>query len=486
MSSDLDEKTLEDVANNGEMEYEKWPSLLEPLLQRLNQIVYTEFPTPRPYPSMNRQLMPNSPSQIHGTSTRDSNPAVQTPSTPVRNLPPVPPFPNSSATSTSHVPDSLPPSQEPSVDTIHELPSLLLQILNSVQHTLRTAFAEKPPHTIQRLAELVLRPTGHYRTLPAWLRAVDRIVSVSSSADIFPLSDTPPIVNGVNGDGGGGILWTNNDNRNGYDSNSLGSDESLGGALLTPIPWLRNGLGGREGSSEESGHLDSDQSAGADSLDDPLSVTDSHVHGGDPLVPGRPDGAVTQGELMRMEQEAGVVPVNPNSNNNGPGSRTMAGAEEGLYMDEEGDLVPHARGPDVVGSVDMGRIDGHDVEIRIGSPPQEEGGPADPNDAQTVLPGQDNLAQSHHKTGGEADDFEIVLKETEAAGGREGGTEQDMDAMQVDAEGAARGDGQKPTEERDEDIVLVDADGKTEDDASKADVSGENVGPDAADSSTVT
>lgn len=445
--------------------------------------MYTEFPTPRPYPSINRQLMPNSPSQPHGTSTRDSNPAIQTPSTPVRNLPPVPPFPNSSATSTSHVPDSLPPSQEPSADAINELPSLLLQILNSVQHTLRTAFAEKPPHTIQRLAELVLRPTRHYRTLPAWLRAVDRIVSVSSSADIFPLSDTPPIVNGVNGDGGGGILWTNNDNRNGYDSSSLGSDESLGGALLTPIPWLRNGIGGGEGSSEESGHLGSDQSADADNLGDPLSIPDGHIHGGDPLVPERPDGAVTQGELMRMEQEAGVVPVNPNSNN-GPGSRTMAGAEDGLYMDEEGDLIPHARGPDVVGSVDMGRIDGHNVEIRIASPPQEDGGLTDPNDAQTVLPGQDDLPQSPQKSG-EADDFEIVLKETEAAGGREGGTD-DVDAMQVDVEGARGEEGQKSNDEQDEDIVLVDADGKTEEDASKADVSGENVGPDAADGSTVT
>ncbi|KIW19203.1 hypothetical protein PV08_03497 [Exophiala spinifera] len=490
MVPDLDEKTLEDAANTGEMEYEKWPSLLEPLLQRLNQIVYTEFHTPRPYPRVNRQLIPNSPSQIHGTSTRDSNPAIQTPSTPVRNLPPVPPFPNSSATSTSHVPDSLPPSQEPSADAINELPSLLLQILHSVQHTLRTAFAEKPPHTIQRLAELVLRPTRNYRTLPAWLRAVDRVVSVSSSADIFPLSDTPPIVNGVNGDGGGGILWTNNDNRNGYDSNSLGSDESLGGALLTPIPWLRNGLGGREGSSEDSGHFGSDQSSSTDTLGDPLSIPDAHVPGADPLVPERPDGAVTQGELMRMEQEAGVVPVNPTSSN-GPSSRTMAGAEEGLYMDEEGELVPHARGPDVVGSVDMGRVDGHDVEIRIGSPPrgeeeeEEDRDPTDPNDAQTVLPGGDNLPQSPQNAG-EVDDFEIVLKETEAAGGGEEGTD-DVDAMQVDAEGTrGKGEEQKSENEQDEDIVLVDADGKTDDDLSKADVSGENLGPDAVDTSTVT
>merc|ERR1711939_1174458 len=388
--SDLVEKTLEDVANNGEMDYDKWPSIIEPILQRLNRIVYTEFPMPRPYPNINRQTLPSSPSQAQATSTRDSNPAMQLPSTPVRNLPPVPPFPNSSATSTSHVPDSIPPSQDPSSDLINELPSLLLQTLNSVIHTLRTAFSEKPPHTIQRLAELVLYPTKHYKTLPAWLRALDRIVSVSSSADIFPLSDTPPIVNGVNGDGGGGILWSNSDNRNGYDSASLGSDESLGGALLTPIPWLRNGLSGGHdqaehgGESEESsggttasasgssGDAQSDSPAAPEDEDDNLGEPIAHntelvssttadnstlaaitpIH--DPLVPERPEGAVTQGELMRMEQEAGVVPIS--AGNGAPPPMPVSNGGEDMDAEDAVDGPPHARGPDVVGAVDMGKV----------------------------------------------------------------------------------------------------------------------------------
>lgn len=296
------------------------------------------------------------------------------------------------------------------------------------------------------------------------------------------------MVNGVNGDGGGGILWNNNDTRNGYDSSSLGSDESLGGALLTPIPWLRNGLGGVEGSSEESGQLDSDQSASTDSLGEPLLMPE---HGGsDPLVPERPDGAVTQGELMRMEQEAGVIPVTQNPHEgNGAVLRTMAGAEEGLYMDEDGDAVPHARGPDIVGSVDMGRVGGQDVQIRIGSPPQEDGKTADANDAQTVLPGQDDLptvgeSDAEVSSTAESDDFEIVLKDSE-------GTAADADAMQVDESGVSdkkqEQNGQQATEVRDGDVVLVDADGKTEDEAaSKADATGENIGPDAVDTSTVT
>ena len=361
----------------------------------------------------------------------------------------------------------------------------MLQLLNSVTQTLRSSFSERPPHTIQRLAELILYPTKHYKTLPAWLRAIDRIVSVSSAADIFPLSDTPPLVNGVNGDGGGGILWNNNDTaRTGYDSSSLGSDESLGGALLTPIPWLRNGISAGEESSEDSGLLDSNTSASTDGLDEPLALPISPADG-DSLVPERPDGAVTQGELIRMEQEAGVVPVTRNA-----ADTHVSGTMEENSMMDEGDMVPHARGPDLVGSVDMGRVGGQDVEIRIGSPPGEEGKDrgTDANDAQTVLPGNSAplstaVAPDTSAPGSAADseDFEIVLKDAVEGA--------DTDAMQLDeSDKRLQGSQQKqPSDEEDGDIVLVDADGKTEDEVeTKADSSGENVGPDAADASTVT
>ncbi|KAL2432770.1 hypothetical protein ABEF95_015171 [Exophiala dermatitidis] len=538
MSAALDEKTLEDVARNGEMDYDKWPSMIEPLLQRLNQIVYTAFPMPRPYPNINRPPPSSSPTQ-----PRDSNGArAQTPLTPVRNLPPVPPFPDSSA---SRVPDSLPPSQDPtntaSSTSSEELPALLLQLFNSVTYTLRTSFSEKPPHTIQRLAELVLYPTKHYKTLPAWLRAVDRVVSVSSTADIFPLSDTPALVNGVNGDGGGGILWNNSDGRNGtgYDNNSLGSDESLGGALLTPIPWLRNGIGGADAGEDSSMHLEGDNDDSSE-IDSSMAGSGSNSMSSsveqDPLVPERADGAVTQGELMRMEQEAGVVPVT--ARNAQHTSRTMAGGtEDGVYMDggAEEDDVPHARGPDVVGAIDVGRVDGHDVQIRIGSPPRGDGDAersdrgntaaaarhaTDPNDAQTVLPGQQDTLPGSGSGDRDAavdtdDDFEIVLKDRtgSVAGAGDDDAEAEVDQMQVDeteqsasatttittssaidrtdkqqdqTQGQEHGAGSS-AEEQDGDIVIVDADGKADDEpASKADLSGENIGPDAVDASTVT
>lgn len=142
--------------------------------------------------------------------------------------------PTSSAVPSSidRVPDSQPePSNDPATDAA--LPAPLLLLLDSVRSNLRTLFASKPPHTIQRLAELILRPTAHYRTLPAYLRAVDRVVSVTSSADVFPLrvQETASQPNGVINGGEGSFLLPDH---------TLGSDESLGGALLTPIPWLNN------------------------------------------------------------------------------------------------------------------------------------------------------------------------------------------------------------------------------------------------------
>lgn len=434
---------------------------------------------PRLYPPIISQPLISSPSQTQGNSTtpRETNPTAQAPTTPVRTLPPVPPFP-------STVPESRAPSHnlsstqdlahDLSADILYELPAVLLQLIQSITQTLRNGFGNRPPHTIQRLAELILYPTKHYKTLPAYLRAMDRVVSVSSTADIFPLSEVPAIVNGVNGDGGLGILWTNNETRNGYDGDSLGSDESLGGALLTPIPWLRNGINSVEDSGEDSTQHDSNSSAtSGDGLGEAISLG-TGMGNGDPLVPEREDGAVTQGELMRMEQEAGVVPLTQNREDTSV-TRTMVDVgDEGAYADES-DMVPHARGPDVVGSVDMGRVGGRDVELHIGSPPVgEEKTAPDPNNAQDVLPTENSQqtttgaevsgsAPTVASSTADSEEFEIVNKET---------ADTDTDAMQLD-ETQQDKDTQAPTtseqqqsstEEQDGDIVLVDADGKTDDD----------------------
>ena len=114
----------------------------------------------------------------------------------------------------------------------HRLPPPLQLLLDTMKSTLKTYFSSSPPHTIQRLAELILHPNANYRTLPAYLRALDRIVTVTSTADTFPLQTAHPngVINGADSSSSS-FLPTDN---------SIGSDEFLGGALLTPIPWLSN------------------------------------------------------------------------------------------------------------------------------------------------------------------------------------------------------------------------------------------------------
>jgi len=49
------------------------------------------------------------------------------------------------------------------------------------------AFLRSPPFTIQRIAELCIRPTEHYKKLGKYLRAVEKSLLVTSTWDAFPL-----------------------------------------------------------------------------------------------------------------------------------------------------------------------------------------------------------------------------------------------------------------------------------------------------------
>lgn len=201
--------------------------------------------------------------------------------------------------------------------------------------------------------------------------------------------------------GGGGILWTNSDTRDA----GLGSDESLGGALLTPIPWLKNG--------EIAGSTSPKSDPLLDQVDPPSNS----------FVPGHQDGAVTQGELIRMEQEAGIVPISQSRSEGGEGIQG-----EGV------DAIPHARGPDTLGVEDMGLQGGKDVRLQIskGSPK------ADSTLMEEIEPGVEP-----------------------GLDGAVDGKEQHDDAM------SANGD----------DIVLTDVDEKIEDSELKVDAGGEIVAP---------
>ena len=258
---------------------------------------------------------------------------------------------------------------------------------------------------------------------------------MTSTADIFPLPKALPLpshvidssllTNGVHttsdrddestgilGGGGGGLLWLNNADGD-RSSETPDNDESLGGALLTPIPWLRNGVvPSRE--DDSSGTHSSGDAGSEDEHDDILAIppggsisspssASSRAAAGLPLVsaspnhlvPEREDGAVTQGELIRQEQEAGVVPVGHSDAD----SRGMMldddeedeeddeELEDGEERDNESE-VPHARGPGMLGAVDIGRVGGRDVELNLGNRGDDaNAGRRGIRDAQDVLIG---------------------------------------------------------------------------------------------------
>ncbi|CAG8401448.1 unnamed protein product [Penicillium salamii] len=223
--------------------------------------------------------------------------------------------------STERVPDSQP---QPSSQSTESLPPPLALLLNAIRSSIHSFFTDKPPHTIQRLAELVLYPTKHYKTLPAYLRAVDRVTSVTSSADIFPFQ-TPAAdeaqSNGLVHPGKGSSVYVAPDYLQG-----LGSDESLGGALLTPIPWLNN-----SSFDDEDVDANGDANVLSEAAEEPLSV---------PLE-GQVDATATI--LPATEDKTPTASPEPS------------------------DEVPHARGPILLGVEDMGLQDGKGVEVSLGT-----------------------------------------------------------------------------------------------------------------------
>ncbi|KAJ5089417.1 Protein phosphatase 4 core regulatory subunit R2 [Penicillium argentinense] len=326
----IDEEALRAVADGGSMDLEKWAAMTGPLLERLNHIVFEVFPMPKvPAQPFDRPSYPQSTSQQTDANTAPLESSHK------ENVAPGDPQTTSqsqetadSLASTERVPDSQ--TQSSSHDN-GSLPPQLALLLNSIRSSIQAHFMQKPPHTIQRFAELILHPTAHYRTLPAYLRAVDRVISVTSSADIFPFTtpaNTSSQSNGfVQPSNSAGTYLTPD-----Y-ANSLGSDESLGGALLTPIPWLTAGSYGAE------------SVAGLED-EDPVPAPAEDMDTG---VPDAADPAATQAE---GEECTGTTTSPPA---------------------DSSDEVPHARGPPVVGVEDLGLQDGKGVEMTLEEQNQDAG-----------------------------------------------------------------------------------------------------------------
>ncbi|KGO37854.1 Protein phosphatase 4 core regulatory subunit R2 [Penicillium expansum] len=351
----LDEEALQTAANGGPLDSERWNGMAGPLIERLEYIVYNVFPMPQARPEpIGQQSFPNNSSQANFIPSESSNKENTSP-TDIQTLPQA--VRTGSPPSSERVPDSQP--QPPSASTNGQLPPPLAFLLSAIRSSIKSFFEDKPPHTIQRLAELVLYPTKHYRTLPAYLRAVDRVVSVTSSADIFPFQ-TPAVTsaqtNGLVLPGNSSGVYIAPDFAHG-----LGSDESLGGALLTPISWLTNTPFEGGNATEDSGIL---------------------VEGAAAL-PTQPEEQGTT-TLVPAEAEGSAATTSP----------------------EPSDEVPHARGPIVLGVEDMGLQDGKGVEMRLATD-----GAADAPDAAAATATQATEEQAKDEPTSDKDG-DIVLTDT--------------------------------------------------------------------------
>ncbi|KAK8245783.1 hypothetical protein IWZ00DRAFT_510969 [Phyllosticta capitalensis] len=406
------EQLLEQAAKDGSMVPEEWPRALRFILPRLQDIVHNQFPMPtapesRPEPARDRSATP---SKLESTGEASTTGKENAPSGEA----------SSGEGSGSQQADG--DAQTMGPPSPSRLPPEINELYTSIVFNLNRNFPQHPPHTLQRLAELVLSPKAHYRFLPPYLRALDRVVTVSSTTTVFPLpqaivpSSGSTILNGVTP----GTANMSPPSRG--STSTLGSDDSLGGALLTPIPWLSpsNGSGGSELVSESTEMVDGPNGAGrietvsvvngvlgtttsmpaasapatssstATSSDTPSSASGSANSGATATAPDalRDTGPVTQGELLRQEQEAGIVTV-PAGGASGTSSRPVTRSSGLLQQSHQQDQqseqhtegepmeeaeAPHARGPDVIGMEDMGPQQGGglargiDLEAAVGRP----------------------------------------------------------------------------------------------------------------------
>ncbi|RYP29988.1 hypothetical protein DL767_006471 [Monosporascus sp. MG133] len=420
MEIDIDEDDLlRNLAKGGSIDFSVWPVLLPRIISRVEKIAHEEFPIPNlpPPPSANASTIPSSVPRLGAQADSET---TENFISPLRSSPPGPESSASSQdTNKENTPvaprSTAPPTSAPQATASlppGTLPPQIRAMLTEITSTLKS-FPKYPPHTIQRLAELILTPTRHYRNLPTYLHALDRVVHVTSGLNIYPLPPAvPDMTSGsVLSNGIGDALDTSSSA-----SVAPGSDEALGGALLTPIPWLQpnrqHALGsspqpetqsgtatpgepadGRGGEQGPGGLQPEVRTESTETVEGPNGMgsieTVSISVNGVPSMGARGVG-VTQGELLRQEQRAGVVPVsqlvpnhplhqqqarhaNPaNQQRGSPDSQASSDTmEEGgspgdgqegvasapvasvsaVATDEE---KPHARGPEEIGPEDMG------------------------------------------------------------------------------------------------------------------------------------
>ncbi|GAB0132481.1 hypothetical protein EsDP_00000915 [Epichloe bromicola] len=379
MEVDSENESLHKIAAGGEIDEATWLDLRADFIARLDKLIYwsqkiarNDFPIPK--------LPPPPPA-----------PTIES-----RLLSPLPSSPLEQSSSQEAKKENAPPEQadeEPRHLAPGELPKQLDDMLADIKKHLDT-FESHAPHTIQRLMELLLRPKAHYKALAPYLHALDRVVRVTSETNTYPLPPAVPDMSSMelNGDdardaAAANVSWSN------PTVAALGTDEALGGALLTPIPWLTRRspedndgeatptpttpVAGAQIHSEATETIDGPNGAGS------VETVSVSVNG----IPstGHHTRGVTQGELLRQEQRAGVVPVSQltraqeysveeeaqqqqqqqqEEEEEQEEQEEQEGEEEEEEEEEEedddsmdqanGDEVPRARGPEEIGVGDTG------------------------------------------------------------------------------------------------------------------------------------
>ncbi|KAI9725649.1 MAG: hypothetical protein M1828_002934 [Chrysothrix sp. TS-e1954] len=434
------DQLLERAASDGHFDIAHWPRVLEDILKRFHDIVHHDFPpsniaappqsrhvTP---PASQPQLPVDTPTpQAEQTSTNPHHPDKE------NDPPSSPPQPSNTSLPTFPLPPSslsLPTTiSSAQGSAITTLPSGTITPPNEsayayIRDALSSRFSTAPPHTIQRLAELILRPKRHYRFLHTYLSAVDRVVSVSSGTTIFPLpavdtgSASGPLANGTT--------------PSGNTATTQSSDEGVGGAMLTPIPWLRS-ENGSDGSASGS-PLHPSGSRPSTLVNTPTSSSDTSTTLDRPAEPANPTGAVTQGELLRTEQRttSPPAPVSSLPSRSPTSHTTISTSTDTGSSDEHEHEQPHARGPDEIGPEDTGLQGGSlgggqvlDIDAAVGRTHEES------------HPGTGSV---HHAT---VQGEEVDVGES-AAGKAEGG-EGTSETRSVEKDG-------------DGDVIIADVDGR--------------------------
>lgn len=299
---------LSAAANNGSMDISQWPRILQSLQQRLDTIVRETFPIPT-IPSSSAE-----PSQFPQFASQPSN------------------EPNSISSSyqassqrTLQIETGGSPNTQSISSQSDKLPTALQSFYDSIKKNLSNAFTEKPPHTVQRLAELLLVPNKNYKTLPAFLRAVDRVVSVSSTSDVFPLPYATLDTNGVLGP----------------------SSEDFNGAALTRIPWLSDDRSEWLGDGTEMVDIEA-RPVGTDLRTESTSLIDG------------PNGAGSV-ETVTVEVNAATRLTDRSQSDletvddRGKVSETSAvDAKDAVGEEDLAETIPHVRGPEEIGVEDTG------------------------------------------------------------------------------------------------------------------------------------